>query len=88
MSTTTTITAQIIASAVKRSGATSLDVKRVVLGLPVGSDRQKILDALVAAGADAHFLAELQQARHAVPGRIGLGPAGSTTNTTNSNGGT
>jgi hypothetical protein len=78
MSTNTTITMQIIASAATRSDASLLDVKRVVLGLPVGSDRQKILDALVAAGADAHFLAKLHRApRRDVPGAGGrLGPAG------------
>lgn len=50
-----TITAEMIRSAATSAAATEQDVRRAVLGMPA-DNRDRILAALAAAGADTGFL--------------------------------
>jgi hypothetical protein len=66
------ISAETISLVAERSGAREIDVKRVVLGLPVHCDRGVILSALARAGVDREFLDRLSgapRASHTYMGR-------------------
>jgi len=58
-----TVTVGMIRAAADRTGASELDVRRIVLGLtPFNADRLRVVDALIAAGADGDFLQRVAQA--------------------------